>query len=240
MATRIKMKNPSTGLSKDGFYGFSWTTLFFGGFPALFRGDFVTFIGLFAVLAILAFATMGIGAFVGSIVWAFMYNGFYTKKLIEKGYRFVGTEEENNAAFVALGLKGDHNDNGSDRAGANANNFERSMQSVKRFAGERNVSNDQYRIYLGKKFGIEKNITFEKFTVSDRVFDDLNSAVGHCHLLEEAEIEQTSKFAPKFIGDTKWKFRMLENEQVEVINPYGGVTVYATMDEAKKQLTWWN
>jgi hypothetical protein len=39
MATKVQMKNPSNGLIKDGFVGFSWTTLFFGCFPALFRSD---------------------------------------------------------------------------------------------------------------------------------------------------------------------------------------------------------
>ena len=104
MATVIPMKNPQNGLTKDGFYGFSWTTLFFGGFPALFRGDFLTFIGLFAILIIIALITAGIGAFIVSIVWAFMYNKYYTKKLIEKGYRFNGSDEQNTAAANALGV----------------------------------------------------------------------------------------------------------------------------------------
>jgi hypothetical protein len=49
MATKINMLNPDTGLIKTGFYGFSWTTFFFGAFPALFRSDFITFVGVFVV-----------------------------------------------------------------------------------------------------------------------------------------------------------------------------------------------
>ena len=104
MASMIPMKNFENGLTKDGFYGFSWTTLFFGGFPALFRGDFITFLGLFAVLFVIGLITAGIGAFILMIAWAFMYNKYYTKKLIEKGYRFNGSAEQNAAAANAIGV----------------------------------------------------------------------------------------------------------------------------------------
>ena len=104
MATRIPMKHEATGLMKDGFYGFSWTTLIFGGFPALFRGDFITFIGLFVILVILAVATAGFGAFLGMLVWAFMYNKYYTRKLIERGFRFNSSPEENQRAAAAIGV----------------------------------------------------------------------------------------------------------------------------------------
>ena len=104
MAIKIAMKNTQNGLTKDGYYGFSWTTLFFGGFPALFRGDFITFLGLFAIAFIIGLITAGFGAFLVVIFWAFMYNKYYTKKLIEKGYRFNATAVENNAAAKAIGL----------------------------------------------------------------------------------------------------------------------------------------
>ncbi|EKS5468590.1 hypothetical protein QB691_002537, partial [Escherichia coli] len=88
-----------------GFYGFSWTTLFFGAFPALFRKDFITFIGTFIVLIILAFLTMGIGSTIGMIIWAFMYNKYYTTNLIKKGFAFSGTNTENELASGKLNLR---------------------------------------------------------------------------------------------------------------------------------------
>ena len=59
--------------------GFSWTTLFFGGFPALIRGDWIP--GLTIMIGSLL--TWGI---VG-VIAAFIYNKIYAKSLFEKGYR---------------------------------------------------------------------------------------------------------------------------------------------------------
>jgi len=104
MATKIAMRHKDSGIVKNGFYGFSWTTLFFGFFPALFRGDFITFIGGFVVSLIIAAFTLGIGAFFIGLVWAFMYNKYYTRKLLERGYIFAGSESENALAAAAVGV----------------------------------------------------------------------------------------------------------------------------------------
>jgi hypothetical protein len=104
MASKIRMVNPTTGIVKQGFYGFSWTTFFFGMFPALFRGDFLTFIGGVVVVVIVAFATAGVGAWIAMVIWAFFYNSYYTKKLLEKGYGFDASLEETRNAKSALGI----------------------------------------------------------------------------------------------------------------------------------------
>ncbi|MFZ4874349.1 hypothetical protein ACL9RI_04625 [Janthinobacterium sp. Mn2066] len=104
MAIRIALKHKESGVIKDGFYGFSWTTFFFGFFPALFRGDFITFIGGFVISLIIGFMTLGFGfPFIG-FVWAFMYNKYYTRKLIERGYVLAGSEGDNAMAAAALGV----------------------------------------------------------------------------------------------------------------------------------------
>lgn len=104
MAETIQMIQRPTGIAKTGFYGFSWTTFFFGGFPALFRGDFLTFLGLFAVMFVIGLSTGGIGGFAASLAWAFIYNSYYTKKLLEKGYEFIGTDDEIAKAKKALNI----------------------------------------------------------------------------------------------------------------------------------------
>lgn len=91
VAKIVMLKQKDTGILKKGFYGFSWTTFFFGCFPALFRQDFITFIGTFVVLALVGAMTFGIGAGIAMFLWAFFYNGYYTKKLLERGYQFDDT-----------------------------------------------------------------------------------------------------------------------------------------------------
>jgi len=104
MATTVVLKDLKSGLVKNGYFGFSWTTLFFGFFPALFRSDFVTFVGGFVVSLIIGAMTFGIGIFVIAIIWAFMYNKYYTRKLLEKGYVLSDTAEVNQKAAAALGV----------------------------------------------------------------------------------------------------------------------------------------
>lgn len=96
MATVVMMKHPQSGIVKKGFYGFSWTTLFFGGFPALFRGDIA--VGLIVFVA--NFFTAGIAG----LIWAFMYNKSYTHKLLEQGYIFADSEAANDLARAKLGV----------------------------------------------------------------------------------------------------------------------------------------
>lgn len=96
MAKVVMMKHPETGVLKKGLYGFSWTTLFFGFFPAFFRGDILIGVALLVACVL----TCG----VAGLVWAFMYNKRYTLGLIEKGYVFSDTEEKNRAAKYALGI----------------------------------------------------------------------------------------------------------------------------------------
>ena len=75
--------NSHTGQTKNAPEGFSWTTLLFGFFPAMMRGDIKSafLIGIFGMF------TLGLS----NLIFAFTYNGTYQKKLVmdgfEEGYR---------------------------------------------------------------------------------------------------------------------------------------------------------
>lgn len=77
-------QNKITGGVKKAPEGFSWTTLFFGNLPALFRGD----IRYFFIQLFVAIITLGISWF----VFPFVYNGMYHNKLAESGFAPISRE----------------------------------------------------------------------------------------------------------------------------------------------------
>ncbi len=86
MATKIMLTHESSGLTKDGFYGFSWTFLFFSGFVSFFRGE--VWYGVAHILA--SVVTAGIW----QIIFSFFYNRRYTKRMLMSGWNLTGSEAE--------------------------------------------------------------------------------------------------------------------------------------------------
>ena len=74
----INFQNKS-GIVKEAPVGFSWTTFFFGFFPALIRGDWLWAI----IICAATFVTFGISG----IIFAFIYNRIYIQGLLKKGFK---------------------------------------------------------------------------------------------------------------------------------------------------------
>ena len=77
--TSIMFENPNTGAIKEAPVGFSWTVLFFGFFPPLFRGDWKWAV-IMLILALITFNLSG-------LVFMFIYNKIYIKDLIGSGFK---------------------------------------------------------------------------------------------------------------------------------------------------------
>jgi len=91
---KITLKHKDSGVIKTAPTGFSWTTFFFGCFPAFIRGDIKWGIIMFG----LAFLTFG----VSWLVFPFIYNKQYIKGLMEKGY--VPADEYSRNIITSKGI----------------------------------------------------------------------------------------------------------------------------------------
>jgi hypothetical protein len=96
MAKQVQLLHPQSGLMKTGYYGFSWTYLFFGWFVPVFRGE-LTIALLHLVITIVTFGLW-------QITIAFLYNKQYMTRMLEKGYVLNDTEVVNDAARRKLGI----------------------------------------------------------------------------------------------------------------------------------------
>lgn len=104
MATSVQLKHTQSGIVKNGYYGFSWTSFFFGGLPALIRGDIGYGLGVL-IAAILAGAfSFGLLWFIVGLIWAFIYNKNYTHRLLQTGYEFNDAPDRVTDAKRALGI----------------------------------------------------------------------------------------------------------------------------------------
>jgi len=81
----LTMENPKTGAIKQAPVGFSWTVLFFGIFPPLFRGDWKWLI----IMWMLMLFTLGLS----NLVFMFIYNKLYIKDLIGQGFKVMPNDD---------------------------------------------------------------------------------------------------------------------------------------------------
>ena len=102
MAKAIRMRHPNTGIVKRGYYGFSWTYLFFGFWVPVFRGHYQM---AFMHFLIWLFGVITLTWLPVQILMSFFFNKFYTQRLIEDGYRFFDDMIKVNEACEILGIE---------------------------------------------------------------------------------------------------------------------------------------
>ena len=87
--SKLTLQHPNTGIIKNAPLGFSWTTLFFGALPALFRGDFKWFF-IQALLSLLI---------IPAPIFPFIYNRIYLQRRLTEGYKVRFPEGKDLAAL---------------------------------------------------------------------------------------------------------------------------------------------
>jgi len=80
--------------------GYSWTTLFFGLIPTLFRRAWKWFAIMLLSYLIVGIFTRGLGMIIVSIIFSFVYNKLYVNDLLNNGY-----EPFNQLAYERLNSK---------------------------------------------------------------------------------------------------------------------------------------
>lgn len=94
--TRVTLSNTQSGAIKYAPVGFSWTTFFFGPFPALFRGDFLAALVMLMSFLLVAIVTapLAYGWITGLFgVWvAAIYNRSFIARRQENGWTMDGMD----------------------------------------------------------------------------------------------------------------------------------------------------
>jgi hypothetical protein len=94
MAQKIEMTHPSTGISKNGYIGFSYTYFLLGIFSLgwlvpLTRGNLV----MALICLLFHVLTLPIWMFT-ALIFGIFFNKFYTLQLIEEGYEFTDLDKD--------------------------------------------------------------------------------------------------------------------------------------------------
>jgi hypothetical protein len=96
MAKNVIIQHPANGLTKNGYFGFSWTYLFFGWWVPLFRGE----LGVAGLHLLFTMLTAGLW----QLILSFLYNKQYMTRMLEKGYILKDTPDVMSKARIALGI----------------------------------------------------------------------------------------------------------------------------------------
>ena len=90
MATSTTLTHPS-GVTKEAFVGWSWTTFIFGIWVPLLRGD-IKWFAIMLVVNLLNYMLIGVGiGIITTLVWWFVssakYNEWHRTDLLLKGFK---------------------------------------------------------------------------------------------------------------------------------------------------------
>lgn len=96
MATPVIIRHTQSGLTKRGYYGFSWTYLFFGWFVPIFRGE----LGVAALHLLFTVVTFGWW----QLIVCFLYNRQFMTRMLTNGWVLADGAGNNTLAASKLGV----------------------------------------------------------------------------------------------------------------------------------------
>ena len=96
MATAVTIRHSQSGLTRKGYFGFSWTYLFFGWFVPIFRGE----LGIAALHLLFTIVTFGWW----QLIVCFLYNKQYMTRMLTSGWVLADNPARNAEAAMRLGV----------------------------------------------------------------------------------------------------------------------------------------
>ncbi len=109
MSSMIMMRHPVTNRVQRAYYGFCWTGFFWGGVPALMRGNIPLGLGMLALFVLpfllgnIFYRSLAIFLYIfAAIALGLEYNRFHTLRLIDAGFQFFDRAERVAVAKRAL------------------------------------------------------------------------------------------------------------------------------------------
>ncbi|MBS0548675.1 MAG: hypothetical protein JSR24_13050 [Proteobacteria bacterium] len=96
MATAVLIRHSQSGLTRKGYFGFSWTYLFFGWLVPVFRGE----LGIAALHLLFTIVTVGWW----QLIVCFLYNRQYMTRMLTSGWVLADSPERNAQAAMRLGV----------------------------------------------------------------------------------------------------------------------------------------
>ena len=96
MATAVTIRHSQSGLTRKGYFGFSWTYLFFGWFVPIFRGE----LGIAALHLLFTIVTFGWW----QLIVCFLYNKQYMTRMLTNGWVLADSPDRNAEAAMRLGV----------------------------------------------------------------------------------------------------------------------------------------
>ena len=93
----IEFENPRTGQRREGPVGYSWTTLFLGPLPLIYRGNWK----LAVIVGIVGLLMLGFS----NIIFSFFINNYHIRDLINDGYKPLYSSVNLSQATINTGIR---------------------------------------------------------------------------------------------------------------------------------------
>jgi hypothetical protein len=80
-----------------------------------------------------------------------------------------------------------------------------------KYDGDKSLSNDSYKIFLVKKYGIEKNAALDKIVSNEKLFNTIDDALAYADSLEQDIDKNILLDFPESIGEFNFKKIVINN-----------------------------